>query len=288
MYKKILFLIITFCFTLLIYGCGVQRTVEVSGEVKTETIEVGKCRKLLIKNIYLTNESGILPKIKIISSNERKVVVRANESLLKVKKSGEYLNITSDRNNRYITELLIIEIYGFIFEKIRLSGIDAEIDSSSLNKDLILDLSGACKANIYSFECNSLDLDVSGASSLNISSLISKEAEMTISGASSLKIDNFLVDDCEIDCSGASKLDLTGNIVNLDLEMSGASRCEAKDLIANFCDLECSGASNVKIGFSSSLRGEISGASKVIYYGPKEKVNFNVSGGSTFEEGLKK
>ena len=283
-------LIITLIFTISFFslGCGVKRTVEVTGDIITETVEVSDCSKLLIKNIYLANETGILPKVKIFPSSERKVVICANESLakeIKVKKSGEYLNITADNNSRYNTEFLILEIYGFTFERIRLSSFDATIESGTIDKKARLDFSSACKVNIVSYDFDDLELYISGASTVNVKSMIGKDAEVTVSGASTLKISNVILEDCDVKCSGASRLELTGNIVDLDLSLSGASTCDSKRLIANDCDLECSGASNVKIGFTNSLNGEISGASKVVYYGPKENVHFEVSGGSSHEQG---
>ena len=286
--KFVLMIILIFTITFFSLGCGVKRTVEVTGDITEKTFEVKECSKLLIKNIYLSNETGILPKVKIIPSSERQVVVYANESLvneIKVKKSGEYLNITADSNSRYNTEFLIIEIHGFSFERIRLTSFDATIESGAIERKARLDFSSACRVDLESYEFDDLDLYISGASSVKANSLIGEDAEVTISGASTLKVSNILIDDCDIKSSGASRIDLTGNIIDLDLNISGASTFDSKKLIVNDCDLECSGASNVRIAFTNSLNGDISGASRVVYYGPKESAHFDVSGGSSYEQG---
>ncbi len=299
-------LIVVFCIgILLLTGCGIKRNVEVTGEVMTKSINVDKCEKLLIKNIYLT--SNALAKVEIKPGSERKVVITAKESLVKeidVKKSGDYLNITASKFSSYNTNELLIEIYGFTFSVLRLSTVDAFLDSSSLKEKLEIDVSGAGSATIDEFSGDIMELDISGASIFTANALNLSKIEASISGASRMDIDNLestnselevsgaseftsdvKCEDLNLEISGASNVILSGEVNTFDVELSGASNGSCKKLMASNVEVDLSGASNLSISFSGRLDGDLSGVSKLVYYGDKSKVKVDLSGGSSCNQG---
>ena len=133
----------------------------------------------------------------------------------------------------------------------------ATITLPSLKK---LDLSGASRADVD----GSLEvLDVSGASSANVQKIVGPAIKVSASGASSVT--------------------LVGSVGKLDVDCSGACKVNANDLVAESITIDASGASAVDFGKTSTVTGEISGASTVSVLNGAD-VNVSTSGASKLKK----
>ncbi len=144
-------------------------------------------------------------------------------------------------------------------------------------------LSGATTGTVSGFNSVSdFDLVVSGASSLDKLDMVVGDAEFEISGASRVS-GNLTAGDLEILVSGASSVELTGQADNIDLRISGASRVDLADVPVRDADVTLSGASEATINVSGELDIELSGASRLFFYGNPVMGDTDVSGASTIK-----
>ena len=104
---------------------------------------------------------------------------------------------------------------------------------------------------------------------------------LNISGASKISIVNLNNDLLNIDSSGASKISCEGKTAKLILDMSGASHFEGENLKAKKASIDSSGASKATVSVESELIADLSGASKVVYFGNPTNVEKKTSGAST-------
>ena len=162
------------------------------------------------------------------------------------------------------------------------------VEAAKLSK---IDLSGASKITLKdSFNEYECFVDLSGATNAKLGNLSARKMKYDVSGASSL-IQNGSFTEVSIDASGASKVKITGNIVTLDADISGASSVilngkgesvnvdasgasvfSGEEFTVNNAKVDLSGASKGKIRVLRSIKGELSGASKLIYSGNPDKV----------------
>lgn len=126
-----------------------------------------------------------------------------------------------------------------------------------------VDLSGASKMYIESFEASDMSVDVSGASFFQA---------------------NMVSDELSIDMAGASKVNLRGKTRTLNADISGASNLEAENLDADYVDLEASGASRAKVFGSREIEIDAGGASQV-KYGGTGNTDISKGGGSSVKKG---
>lgn len=166
--------------------------------------------------------------------------------------------------------------------------IKVTVEAAKLSK---IDLSGASKITLKdSFNEDECFVDLSGATNAKLGNLSARKMKYDVSGASSL-IQNGSFTEVSIDASGASKVKITGNIVTLDADISGASSVilngkgesvnvdasgasvfSGEEFTVNNAKVDLSGASKGKIRVLRSIKGELSGASKLIYSGNPDKV----------------
>jgi len=128
------------------------------------------------------------------------------------------------------------------------------------------------------------ELDLSGAASADLSGLCSPGTlDLELSGASrvtgQVKARRLL-----LDLSGASSVRLSGESPELELEASGASRVGLEHLQARHVTVDLSGASQGAVRATSSLRGELSGASRLDVYGAPAIGPLDLSGASAVYE----
>lgn len=83
--------------------------------------------------------------------------------------------------------------------------------------------------------------------------------------------------------SGASKITLTGKSESGEFEISGASQIDASQFLLQTLQLELNGASKAKVNVSQTLGGELSGASKLEYWGSPLVNNIELHGASKIE-----
>lgn len=104
---------------------------------------------------------------------------------------------------------------------------------------------------------------------------------LELSGASKatiINLDNELLD---IDSSGASKISCEGKTNNLVVQMSGASHFDGEKISAESVSVDASGASHATVLVKNDLKADLSGASKVVYFGNPTNIEKKVSGASS-------
>jgi hypothetical protein len=104
---------------------------------------------------------------------------------------------------------------------------------------------------------------------------------LEISGASKISVVNLANDSLRVESNGASKINVEGATKNLTVEMSGASRFDAGNLRAETVSIEAGGASKATVSVIASLKADLSGASKVVYYGSPANLEKKTSGASS-------
>lgn len=105
--------------------------------------------------------------------------------------------------------------------------------------------------------------------------------DLDLSGASKVSIVNLDNDSLNVDTSGASKISCEGKTKNLTVDMSGASNFDSEKLTAESVSVDASGASKATVSVKDSLKADLSGASKVVYYGNPTNFENKTSGASS-------
>lgn len=123
------------------------------------------------------------------------------------------------------------------------------------------------------------DVSLSGASDFtNKDTLVSEHFTLKLSGASDAHIHIKAVD-IESIISGASDATMAGYCKNLTLISSGASDFDGSHLNNLNTEVQISGASSAKVSTINTLKGNVSGASELVYKGNPTK-DINPSGSS--------
>lgn len=104
---------------------------------------------------------------------------------------------------------------------------------------------------------------------------------LEISGASKFFVSNLANDSFRVDSSGASKISIEGATKNLTVDMSGASKLNAENFTAENVSVDASGASRATVSVINNLKADLSGASKVVYYGNPANIEKKTSGASS-------
>ena len=127
------------------------------------------------------------------------------------------------------------------------------------------------------------DLNLSGASEATIFNFDFEHAfEANLSGAS-IVITTMNTGNVDLNLSGASLITLEGDGEDLDINASGTSTSELDNFIAINADVVLSGASQATINISGILNANLSGASRLYYYGNPTMGNITITGGSTMQ-----
>lgn len=105
--------------------------------------------------------------------------------------------------------------------------------------------------------------------------------DLDLSGASKVSIVNLDNESLNVDTSGASKISCEGKTKNLTVDMSGASHFESEKLSADIVSVDASGASKANVSVGSELKADLSGASKVVYFGNPTNIEKKTSGASS-------
>jgi hypothetical protein len=142
---------------------------------------------------------------------------------------------------------------------------------------------------------DSLDVDKSGNTlsvGLNLGSYsnVNPKAFITmpnlygveLSGGSQCDVSGFTsAHDFELMLSGGSQANIMGTAGDLKLDASGGSQVFLKDFIVNDANVEFSGGSQGTIHVQGTLEVNLSGGSRLSYYGDPELGDIDVSSGST-------
>ncbi len=216
-------------------------------------------------------EVGSAFEVKITRSDNYSIVIIADESLI------DLIEVTQDGDT---VKIFLNPRHIFTDFTIGEKTLRAEITLPALQG---LVLSGASTGTVSGFNSTSnFDLVVSGASSLDKLDMAVGNAEFEISGASRVS-GNLTAGDLEIEVSGASSVELSGQADNIDLQVSGASRVDLTDIPVRDADITLSGASEATVNVSGALDIELSGASRLFFYGNPVMGDTDVSGASTIK-----
>ncbi len=101
---------------------------------------------------------------------------------------------------------------------------------------------------------------------------------LDVSGVANVTATNIKSSSFKLDSSGASKIKLAGETGKLIVDISGATKIDAEGLATVDANVDASGASIVTLNVSGELRGDTSGASKVLYVGTPANILKNTSG----------
>ncbi|MBP5390739.1 MAG: DUF2807 domain-containing protein [Bacteroidales bacterium] len=146
-------------------------------------------------------------------------------------------------------------------------------------KQCKIDLSGASKVRLGKLNADKLLIDASGASEL-VTAGGSNSLVIDASGAAKLFL-TVSASKLNADLSGASKVDIKGSADETVLDCSGASNFEGEAFQTKTCTVDLSGASKTLIGVKKAIKGEVSGASTLIYIGDPDKVILEKSRGTS-------
>ena len=146
-----------------------------------------------------------------------------------------------------------------------------------------IDSSGATNGVVSGFSStDNLEITVSGASSMELMEIVAGGIYFDISGASDvagvLEAKNIA-----LEVSGASSINLDGEGGDIDINASGASRLGLSELMVNDADVMLSGASVCTINMNGRLDVDLSGASKLDYYGEPTMGEIDISGASKID-----
>ncbi|MFM1946892.1 MAG: hypothetical protein RL207_1175 [Bacteroidota bacterium] len=161
-------------------------------------------------------------------------------------------------------------------EKIELTGISKMIMNSSLNStNLEIDINGLSSCQIMG-DVSLFDAEISGESTFIFSGKCTK-MDMEISGMSKVDL-TVESSEIELELTGASSAKLTGSVTNMDADISGMSELKAKDCFVDSMSIDVSGASDVIIQVKNMLDAEVSGKSKLKYFGNPTKIKEDATG----------
>jgi len=129
-------------------------------------------------------------------------------------------------------------------------------------------------------------VDLSGASDFRSTFALSgSKVEIEASGAS-----NFYgiveADELELDLSGSSDATIDGQVARLDMHLSGSSDLVKKvingrySLVCDQCECSISGSSDAYLHCDGTIRGSISGSSRLYFTGTAFTADCSTSGGS--------
>ncbi|MFC2020543.1 head GIN domain-containing protein [Chloroflexota bacterium] len=209
--------------------------------------------------------------VEITRSDSFSVIISADKSLfdlIEVSRVGDTLKIFL--NPRHI----------FTDFTLGTKTLKAEITMPALYG---LEISGASSGTISGFKSTKdFSLVVSGASSLETIDTAVGDAEVEVSGASRLS-GNMTAEDADFEVSGASSIVLSGSADDLALVVSGASRVDLANFPVDDADIGLSGASEATLNVIGRLDTDLSGASRLYFYGNPTMGETSISGASTIK-----
>jgi len=237
---------------------GLFSTITITFSSCNELIVVNGTEKMEEKEFELSNFEHIainnLMEATIVQSDEFKIVVNTNENVI------EYLELNVEDNT------LNLKMKSGIFYK----GVicKATVYMPKLNK---IELSGIAKINIEKFRTEEISLDLYGNTRFKGDIDVKK---LLVQSSGSVR-----------HSTGNIKLELKGSAAYANVQMSGESVLTGKDLTVKVLELDSKGPSKITLGVTDSIKGELEGASKVIYYGNPAVDNVYISGFAEVKQG---
>ncbi len=284
--KKIMILI-SLCALFVLTSCNITLTkheVKITGDVITKEYKDIKGTILKIKDVYLKNDNSIKTTLNIIPSEKELITITAQERLF------DYVNVTSDndkieiiggKTEKYATNEVTINVYGYNLESYCLYYINAIINVEEDIETLTIDMHDASNVAILgNGKINSLDATLSGASTIEGNNAKMENFKLVLSGASNGVFKDVESKTMNVTLLGASRLEVTGKAERLSANLSGASKLMDHLFIINEAKVDASGASYLEITVNNKLSVELSGSSNMYYSGNPTIENKKLSGGS--------
>ncbi len=254
----IITLLVTASLLALFTGCrGVTQTIIGSGNLIAQEMDFTDFTKLEIDHVF---------QAKVTRSDSFFISITVDDNLLEyvtVRKSGNTLRIYLKGGYTYIDTTKMV--------KITMPKIDK------------LSLSGASRAEVSGFRSSDrLELEVSGVSSLNIDDLKAGDTSFEISSGSNVS-GGIEIASGKFNVSNGSTIDLEGFASDISFEASGASHANLAELSVSNARVKMRGASTVTVNASSTVDGNVSGASRLIYLG-NPTLTIEMSGDSAVDD----
>jgi len=270
--------LLTFALLTLSVQCnmGDYNTIKGEGEVSEKEINISTFSELSAANGW---------DVKLIQGAEDKVVVKANENLLKelnVEEDGETLKIsTESRDNIGKADAKLVTVYfsGDVSRIKASSGVNMYANEQLSFGDLTLDSSSGSDVELHvktgKLNCSSssgsvMDLKISStdvvAKSSSGSNLNAKGKSNSLKGSS----------------SSGSSLKLEGNTDKLDLTSSSGSNIDAENLMAMSVIANSSSGSRIDVYPMEELDANSSSGSSINYHNnPSKNISKNASSGGS-------
>ena len=284
---KKLMILISLCTFFVLTACNITLTkheVKITGDVITKEYKDIKGTILEIKDVYLKNANSTKATLNVIPSEEELITITAQERLF------DYINVTSDnnkieiiggKNEKYATNEVTINVYGYNLESYFLYYVSASINVEEDIEALTIVMHDASNVAILgNGKIKSLEATLSGASIIEGKDLKMENFKLVLSGASNGIFKDVESKTMNAALSGASRLEVTGKTEKLNANLSGTSKLMDHLFIVNEAKVDASGASYLEITINNKLSVELSGSSNMYYSGSPTIVNKKLSGGS--------
>jgi len=161
-----------------------------------------------------------------------------------------------------------------VFNHLDVSVIGNKLRLRSANDTKFINCTLKAQVNMPTIE----SLDVSGISKCEFVEFKADNFIAKVLGASTIK-GSISATNVELNAEGASKIEIKGNAENVNIESFGASTIDIKDFYVKKAMIDISGASNTTISAEEEIKGKVSGASALYYYG-NPTVNVDATGAS--------
>ena len=254
-------------------GC-VPNLVKATGKViEKEYLIDEDATKLSIKDILIKDDmSSYYPEVTLYEDGDKKVVFTYEESLakeIKVNANEGLLSISGNKNKRFISDGVKIDIYGFVFDDLKLDSCHILDTNKALNKNYVkVDINDAAIFEEEFITTKKMEVNVSSASSFDVMHINTETFSLNVKNASKVEIDDLLAIDATLNAQNASKLYVKdGIITNLNSKVESAAKADLKGIKVVKANIDVSGASNASYQASELVSGKVSGASSVDLYG---------------------
>lgn len=288
MKKRIMIFILLLIPIFLLASCKYITYITGEGEVKTKEVALKKNSGLVIEDLCIVKDDKILPiEVNISWGVTQKMEIITQESILNhidYDESVGILTITGNQMENYITDSIIINIYGCEFSNMTFNLSSVKLDTSSQNAVVNLKKASSLSfsnLSIKSFACNldsSSTIHGDSIQGTEFSASLSKNAKLDIKSIQmedvSFTVDNSNVDVENIQCTNSkanlsshSKMNCIGSGSHFDLTITGESSYYGKEFLNDSVTLIAMGNSVVEIYAKKTINVIDSGAKSIQYYG---------------------
>jgi len=108
---------------------------------------------------------------------------------------------------------------------------------------------------------------------------------LSTAGSVDVKASDISTENFKYEGAGSSDIELSGKVVNFNIEVAGSADIEAKDLHAENVNIEIAGSADAEVYASKKLNVEAAGSADVTYYGDPESVSQDVAGSASVVKG---